>query len=299
MLTGPVGLCSYEALEDMERVEIRFLKMLLGVPQNTSSKLVHAEFGRLPLKHCWLQQCIKYLKRFLSLDDNRLCKTAFLADVQSAAGWYHGLSQQLRFSGIRLPRDLLEIDCDSIAHEIKDQAILHGMSAHDGNHLETAYFSFKVHFRAEPYISEAKNKHLRKIIAMFRLGFHWLGVRTGRLQGVPFMHRKCHACNCIDDETHAIFHCSIYSQARAKFSDLFCDAKDLNAFLTHNPCHRVALFLSACREAKLSHRPIRYPAHYADLDLGSIEMNGEKMCEFPDWNHHDNYDSDDSLMDLC
>ena len=288
-----------QALEDMERVEIRFLKMLLGVPQNTSSKLVHAEFGRLPLKHCWLQQCIKYLKRFLSLDDNRLCKTAFSADVQSAAGWYHGLSRQLRLFGIHLPRDLSEIDCDSIAHEVKDQAILAGMSACDGNHLEMAYFSFKVHFRVEPYISEAKNKHLRKSIAMFRVGSHWLGVRTGRLQGVPFMHRKCPTCNCIDDEKHAIFQCPIYRQARAKYPDLFCHAEDLTAFLTRNPCHRVALFLSACREARLNHNTIRYPAHYADADLGSIEINGVKICDHHDWNHHDTYDSDDSLMDLC
>ena len=41
------------ALQNMERVEI--------ASGYTSSKFVYAEFGRLPLKQFWLQQCIKYL----------------------------------------------------------------------------------------------------------------------------------------------------------------------------------------------------------------------------------------------
>lgn len=39
------------ALQSLEQVHIQFLRQLLGVPLNTSSKLVYAEFGTLSLKH--------------------------------------------------------------------------------------------------------------------------------------------------------------------------------------------------------------------------------------------------------
>ena len=255
-------------LYDMEKIELRFLKMLLGVPQNTSSKLVYAEFGRLPLPHFWLQQSLKYLGRMLSLDDDRLCKVAFLADSQAQPGWYHGLKDQLRYFGIRLPRTLQDVNCKELVSALKDQAIVANMTATENNHLELAYFSHKVHFRCEPYIAQSKNKHLRKAVAMFRTGTHWLSVRSGRLQGLEYSHRMCPCCNLLDDEMHAIFHCRIYDQQRSKFLDLFSQAPDLIAFLAHNPAHRLALFLTACREARLGFRPVRYLAGYPNVDLG-------------------------------
>ena len=274
------------AMRDIERVELRFLKMLLGVPENTSSKLVYAEFGRLPLQYSWLQQCLKYLGRMDSLGNDRLCKAAFVEDGLKGLGWYQGLQDQLRRLNIRLPRFSQQIDCKASSHELKDKAILSGMSAALGNHLEEAYFSFKVHFRCEPYIEQARNRHLRRVIAMFRTGSHWLMVRKGRIQRLEYHQRLCPSCNCLDDEKHAIFQCRDYDQIRPKFADLFASAHDLTTFLSNNSTHRVGLFLTACRDARGrgSTPPIaRYPARYPDLDLSSDMQLGSQ----------DTFDSDD------
>ena len=65
--------------------------------------------------------------------------------------------------------------------------------------------------------------------------------------------RWCPSCsNCIEDETHAIFHCRSYTFQRLWYSDLF-DEHDssLRSFLVCNPAHRVAQFLDQCRDVRL------------------------------------------------
>ena len=49
------------AIADLERVQIGFLKILLGVQIHTSTLHVLAEFGRYPLKIAWQAQAAEYL----------------------------------------------------------------------------------------------------------------------------------------------------------------------------------------------------------------------------------------------
>lgn len=53
------------ALADLERVQMRFLKILLGVPVHTKTVHVVAEFGRYPSKLTWQSQAAHYLRRFV------------------------------------------------------------------------------------------------------------------------------------------------------------------------------------------------------------------------------------------
>ena len=53
------------ALAKLERVELSFIRTLLGVPKHTSAKLVLVEWGRLPVSHFWFQQCLKDLNRLI------------------------------------------------------------------------------------------------------------------------------------------------------------------------------------------------------------------------------------------
>ena len=108
------------AMQQMERVQLGFLRQLLGVPVNCSSKLIHAEFGRLPLRHMWLKQSLAYLQRMKNLEGSRLCKVAFEADVQLGLGWYHGLQDQLRSHGVRLPRIGQECNIRRVTSDLPD-----------------------------------------------------------------------------------------------------------------------------------------------------------------------------------
>ena len=57
------ALGSQAALDEMERVEIGFLKVLLGVPVQTKTLHVLSEFGRYPMHLTWQSQAAKYLGR--------------------------------------------------------------------------------------------------------------------------------------------------------------------------------------------------------------------------------------------
>ena len=74
-------------LEDLEKVHLSFLKMLLGVPVRTKTLHVLAEFGRFPLAINWMPQAAKYLHRLQSMDAGRALKQAFLltADCQQTS----------------------------------------------------------------------------------------------------------------------------------------------------------------------------------------------------------------------
>ena len=71
---------SRAALEGMERIQVGFLKILLGVQVHTKTLHVLAEFGRYPLQITWQSQAAKYMQRLESLPDDRILKQAFVAD---------------------------------------------------------------------------------------------------------------------------------------------------------------------------------------------------------------------------
>ena len=48
-----------EAMHSLEQVHCQFLRQILGVSPSTPSKFIYAEFGTLPMKHSWLQQCLQ------------------------------------------------------------------------------------------------------------------------------------------------------------------------------------------------------------------------------------------------
>ena len=52
-----------------------------------------------------------------------------------------------------------------------------------------------VRYRCEPYIRKCSNKPLRRIMAQFRTGSHWLNVETGMHRGIARENRTCHVCS--------------------------------------------------------------------------------------------------------
>ena len=243
------------ALQSLERVHVQFLRQLLGVPISTSTKFILAEFGRLPLKHSWLQNSLKYLSRLQKMDEGRLCKLAFSADMQNGKGWFYKLKDELREGhGIGISaRALADFDLVTSSRALKDSFILQGMTAEANNHLQSTYFSLKTEFRCEPYIDQSKNKHVRSTLARFRVGCHWLQVCMGRRCRVEYEQRQCPMCreSCVEDELHAIFDCGSYVFQRNSFDDLFENGCSLRSFLASNPPHRVVAFLDGCRATRV------------------------------------------------
>ncbi len=198
-----------------------------------------------------LQQSLKYLSRLQQMDESRLCKVAFQADLQLGLQWFSGIRDELRLHYIRMPRSLTDFDLVATCRALKDSYILKGMTAEPNNHLQCTYFSFKTEYRWEPYIAQAKSRAARSTLARFRTGHHWLQVCMGRRRHVDYGQRRCPTCSsCIEDEDHAIFHCRTYTHQRLIYEDLFENANSLRSFLVNNPPHKIAAFLNECRNAR-------------------------------------------------
>ena len=236
------------ALEKLEQLHKGFLRSMLGLPSNVTSKLVYAEFARAPLKdHCW-KQCMKYLERLHSMEDSRLCKLAYLTACRHNTAWRRGIEGRLQKLAIPPPPPHEEYDAKATIAASTDMYTEWMMQPDPDSNIQRTYYSIKQHHRMEPYIYEAKNAHMRKIVARFRCGLHWLQINVGRHRHIERQERFCLSCkHAIDDEMHALFSCPVYDNLRVKYNDLFEGPPDLHSFLCKNPVHRLALFLTECR----------------------------------------------------
>ena len=105
--TAPQGLCHCQALAELERVQVGFLKILLGVQVHTKTTHIMADFGRYPLKLKWQSQSARYLQHLEDLPPDRVLKQAFYADrrLPAAASWHARLTVQLHDHLVHTPTD--------------------------------------------------------------------------------------------------------------------------------------------------------------------------------------------------
>lgn len=267
------ALASKQHREDMLRIERGFLKALLGVQVRTPTSHVYGEFGRYPLDISWQSQAAKYLDRLNSMSDDRVLKKAFIADCRlpSNLSWHANIVKQLEESLIPdpTPEDPHHRSFSMMSAQSAYQAKLQSPDSSDPHSKAMIYNSIKDAYGVEPYIQRCNNRHLRRILAQFRTGSHWLRVETGRHSNLERCNRTCPMCSHrvknpglpaayfdsfdsdeegsdpVEDEHHMIFECSGYVCVRAQFQDLFSpEIVTIGQFLNQPDCNRVAKFLT-------------------------------------------------------
>ena len=84
------------------------------------------------------------------------------------------------------------------------------------------YHSTKSIFEKEPYLDVINNAASRYRITRLRISAHDLEIETGRYSNTPRENRVCKWClltlsdNIIENETHMLYHCDLYSELRSK-----------------------------------------------------------------------------------
>lgn len=264
-------------LDKLERIQIGFLKRLLGVQLQTTNLHVLAEFGRYPLQLSWQALAGKYLTRLENMGTDRLLKHAFIADcrLKPEVSWCLRLEHQLQGHLIPSPTEeqphRRKFSLVSAQSQHVQQLSLESSSKSVTDH------HIKLGYACEPYIQQANNSHLRKIIAQFRTGSHWLHIETGRHKKLAKQDRTCpmssfkltnpglapecwdafdsdDECSAhVEDEHHAIFDCSGYTYARELFQDLFqSHITSVSQFLNQPQCNRLAKFLTWIRMMRMN-----------------------------------------------
>ncbi|XP_025099686.1 uncharacterized protein LOC112567141 isoform X3 [Pomacea canaliculata] len=214
---------AFESLDMCDRMQLRFLKMLLNVKSSTPTCMVLGELGTFPVSifaKCrllcfWYRLYMEHnsgtpkLSVLLfhlcnSLADSPLCKPSWVSYVRSLLDSL-GFSTFWKFGCSFSPCNFKNI----VMQRLKDQFIQKWKQEIYTNEICTAYRMFKEYFIFENYLIDLPPA-LRSNLIKFRLSCHKLPIQQLRYSGIPRYLRTCPLCNLdeVGDEFHYLFVCT-------------------------------------------------------------------------------------------
>ena len=103
-----MGNKQYKGMRDIEPIQLKFLKAMLGVRKQTTSAAVYADTGRVPLRIHWEVQTLKYWERILGLPNTHILHRCYLQllslDKSGQVNWCANVKNLLCSIGERYHR---------------------------------------------------------------------------------------------------------------------------------------------------------------------------------------------------
>ena len=210
----------------IEKLHLKFLKMLLHVKRSTPNCMVYGELGAYPLHITtnskilgfWSRICndkrqdkisVTIYKLLKVLDDKGIFTSQWIAHVK----W---LLDSLGMSDLWLNSHFNpEWFKSAIALRLRDQYIQSWSNDVNNSNLCANYKLFKTSFKLESYLLKLHVSE-RVILTKFRTSNLLIPVNSMRFSGVDRAERRCDVCelNEIGDEFHYLFVCSFFSTER-------------------------------------------------------------------------------------
>ena len=216
---------------DLEKIQLNFLKNMLSVRCQTPTTAVLADTGRFPLLLRQQSSALKYLDRLKS----RKCPTLLhkCLDIQlklQEKGEPCWLTRLVKITN-RCDVELLNCNLNKTIASLYNLAHEKMMTDINDNtkypKLRT-YKTFKSEMRLEPYLNYNLPKAIYTSIARFRLSSHNLNIEIGRHKRpyIPAEDRICEKCNLnvVEDEFHCLMACMKWTEPRIKLYEVACSA---------------------------------------------------------------------------
>lgn len=266
---GPEVLCC-EDPNKLEKVQLAYIKSVLGVRTSTSNSVVLAECGRWPMAMRWLYQVIRFYNLLTDepLDSLLGCALASNKDLMgrshdvpslfSKRCWVSQWAVALQAWGVipdlNIPR-VLDLDASCAAWQRRYMDMINS----DSKPMAQLYFQTVrgsvdfCNYCASSYLEKVRRWSLRRRLTQLRTGSHWLRELTGRWgqRERDVSEQCCLFCRrsgleVAEDVKHMIFDCQAYSDIRAEFVALFHpDVVCVSSFLQQEP-QTLACFALAC-----------------------------------------------------
>ena len=193
-------------------MHMKICKQLLGVHKNTTNNGVLLETGRVPWHIHAIKASIKNWERIRKSQANIILLDSYKDATDERLSWIEHIKSTLEAS------DMLEHyinpyeDKPLFIHEKLHQKLIHKFHqdafeaiGKPDSKLRT-YAIFKKEKGQEKYLTEIKNKPLRKQVTRFRLSNHSLMIETGRHRNIPKEQRNCPFCeDQVENEVHFLF----------------------------------------------------------------------------------------------
>lgn len=216
---------------NIEKVQLGYLKNILGVRRQTPSLAVYAETGRLPLLIRQQINTINYWARLRKLPENDILSQCLKIQVDlnenHENSWFQKAINVIESCNIE---NWEEIDPIVLAEKVKAQLrdteirrIINDFNNSDLQPKLRTYKLFKTNLCIEPHLTIGLPKKMYKNISRFRTSSHNLRIETGRHESpkLPVEERLCTKCdlNEVEDELHFLLICSSNQSLRIKLTD--------------------------------------------------------------------------------
>lgn len=218
----------------IEKILIKYCKMLLHLPSKASNVAPYGELGVYPVYIDCITRTLKYWSFIETKSPNALLREALGYDKElhdkGKYTWYSFARNIKKIAGIGpcdIAPSLSEIKL--IKKKLQTRYIKHWKNTIDGiseinngkgKKLRT-YKLFKIQFGEEKYLSTIKNREWKACLSKFRMSSHKLQIETGRHCNIKVEDRVCKHCNLnvIEDEKHFLMECPLYSTLREKMTE--------------------------------------------------------------------------------
>ena len=212
----------------IEKVQIGYLKRVLGVRRQTPTAAIYAETGRFPLKLRQKLNTVNYWARIRNLPNYDILNKCLQIQVRlhntGQINWYTKVVTIMTEAN---EPNWSTADPDVVVKKVKLELYKNEQTSilneiNDSNKLPKlrSYKLFKTSYCLEPYLNLNLPKKTYSNIARFRTSSHNLKIETGRHNRpkTPVEDRKCEKCdtNEIEDEFHCLLICAKHADPRAQ-----------------------------------------------------------------------------------
>ena len=238
----------HENNELIEKLHLKFCRIILQVNNSTPKCMVLGELGRCPLQMLVDQRMLNYWSRTLSHKDSKLNKILYQILVKLSdngifeSPWIIKVKHLLYKFGLEnywlnqhTPGNMKDIVRRAAFSHYENQWREETYS----NQKCLNYRMFKTELVLEKYLFLLPVA-LRFSFTRFRLVNHKLPIERGRFENIPRHERRCTVCNELGDEFHFLFRCHTFRDNRQLLlGKSYCSNVSADNFQTlfssHNP----------------------------------------------------------------
>ena len=238
--------------DPFEKVQLKFIKWVLGVHKKSTNTACYGETGRAPISITVLNQCLHYFARVMSRcgEDDSLLGLAAKEQKILQLDWYTFWNK-------------LHSDTDPVRQTMEHQMVTHWESHRQNQSKMRFYNSIKSSYGFEDYLDIKRAD--RKEVSKIRVSAHDLRIETSRYSqsNQPKFCRFC--CDdpnrrlldhlpfsetILENEEHVITACPAYSHIRDTLPESLRSAiaeKDFSTVFSKHHCSHVNRFLKNCK----------------------------------------------------
>ena len=227
-------LWGFTNLDIIERVHLKFCKLLLNLKKSTPNYMVYGELGAYPMSVSIKLRIVNYWSKLVDIDNNNklssvLYKYSFLklSRDRCQMPWLKAVKEILDncgFSYIWMNQNNINTKWLSLAikQNLCDQFQQKWRSDIEDSSKGVHYRLFKDNLEFEPYLDLLEDKD-RKLLCKLRTSNHRLPIETGRWFGIERENRICSLCDNLEigDEFHFVLQCSFLQNERKEILGSF------------------------------------------------------------------------------